>query len=144
MRLTLYTDYALRMLLYLKLQSDEPSSTVQIAKAYGISQNHLAKIAQSLTDLGYIESIRGRSGGFLLKKPADQINIGELVKTLESSSVLVECFDPVKNTCPIVPVCSLMGVLKTAQDAFFEVLSKYTLEELAPNAETFVEFFKIE
>jgi Rrf2 family nitric oxide-sensitive transcriptional repressor len=125
MRLTRYTDYAMRVLLYLGAQPDRVCSIGEIAKAYGISQNHLMKVAHDLGKAGYVEGVRGRSGGIRLAKPADRINVGAVVRRTEEGFELVEC-----GSCLIAPACGLTGVLAEALAAFMAVLDRYTLADL--------------
>lgn len=125
MRLTRYTDYAMRVLLYLGAQPDRVCSIGEIAKAYGISQNHLMKVAHDLGKAGYVEGVRGRSGGIRLARPADRINVGAVVRRTEEGFELVEC-----GSCLIAPACGLTGVLAEALAAFMEVLDRYTLADL--------------
>jgi Rrf2 family nitric oxide-sensitive transcriptional repressor len=125
MRLTRYTDYAMRVLLYLGAQPDRVCSIGEIAKAYGISQNHLMKVAHDLGKAGYVEGVRGRSGGIRLARPADRINVGAVVRQTEEGFELVEC-----GSCLIAPACGLTGVLAEALTAFMAVLDRYTLADL--------------
>ncbi|MDH4572501.1 Rrf2 family transcriptional regulator [Salinicola acroporae] len=132
MKLTTHTDYALRLLIYLAVRSDEMPATVQAAAAhYGISAHHLAKVAQTLVQLGYVASLRGRGGGLRLQQPAEEIGIGALVRQTENLELL-ECFGP-ESTCPIEPGCRLKGVLAKAQQAFLAVLDGYVLADLVEN-----------
>ena len=125
MRLTRYTDYALRVLTYLGAQPDRVCSVAEIARAYGISQNHLMKVAHDLGKAGYIEGVRGRTGGIRLSKPADRINVGAVVRRMEDGFALVEC-----DACAIAPACDLTRILDEAMAAFMAVLDRYTLADL--------------
>lgn len=129
MQLTVHTDYALRLLIYLAIHRNDISPTVQdAASRYGISTNHLAKVAQRLVQHGYITSQRGRGGGLaLIDDPAD-INIGELVREIESFN-LVECFGP-GSMCRIEQNCQLRGAIDEAREAFLNALESYTLADL--------------
>lgn len=134
MQLTTHTDYALRLLIYLALSEDQAPATVQqAALSYGISANHIAKVAQTLVQLGYIKSLRGRGGGLVLERPAAKIVIGEVVRQTENLRLL-ECFGP-DSSCPIDPACILKGVLGRAQDAFLKELDRHTLADLIDNGE---------
>jgi Rrf2 family nitric oxide-sensitive transcriptional repressor len=95
-----------------------------------MSEDHLAKVIQRLTQLGYVETIRGRRGGVQLAKPADRINVGRVVRDTEETFALVECFSPETNQCPIAPACALAGTLDEALNAFFAVLDAQTLADL--------------
>ena len=129
MQLTLYTDYSLRMLLYLAIH-EKGATIASIAEFYGISKNHLIKVSNHLTRLEYIHASRGRSGGLRLNKKPEDINIGEVVEALEPNFHVVECFNVENNTCPITDVCGLKGVLGKAHRSFMDVLREYTLEQL--------------
>jgi Rrf2 family nitric oxide-sensitive transcriptional repressor len=132
MQLTSHTDYALRLLIYLAVTPADHQATVQhAAKRYGISGNHLAKVAQTLVALGYIQSLRGRGGGLKLAHPASSINLGHVVRQVENLQLL-ECFGA-NSSCPIEPGCNLKRVLVKAQHAFLEVLDHYTLSDLTSN-----------
>lgn len=134
MRLTLYTDYSLRILLYLGAKEQDELSTVQgISDAYQISKNHLMKVSHELGKAGYIETVRGRGGGIRLALDPLQINIGEVVRRMEDDLYLVECFQPSGGRCPISPVCGLKGVLGKALQAYLQVLDEYTLQDLLIN-----------
>lgn len=129
MRLTLYTDYSLRVLLYLGVRHPESSSVLQISQGYGISRNHLVKVVNQLAHLGFIETTRGRGGGLRLARDAEEISVGELVRRTEKLH-LVECFEPESDTCPLTPACGLRHVLSEAAEAFLAVLDRYTLADL--------------
>ena len=130
MRLTSYTDYALRLLMYLALKDDGLATIAEIAKAYGISKTHLMKIAYELGVAGYVETVRGRRGGLRLAKPADEIGLGDIVRLTEPDMALVPCFKPGDASCVIVKCCALKGVLSKAQSAFIDVIDGYTLSDL--------------
>src|SRR4051812_5945520 len=100
MRLTLYTDYSLRVLLYLVLDRGRTATISEIASSYGISRNHLVKVVNNLVRLGYVSSTRGRSGGLRLSGEPSAVSIGEVVRRTEHDFQLVECFEPETNTCP--------------------------------------------
>ncbi|GGC45256.1 Rrf2 family transcriptional regulator [Chelatococcus reniformis] len=125
MRLTRYTDYAMRVLLHLGARPERLCSIGEIARAYGISQNHLMKVVNDLAHAGYIVSVRGRGGGIRLGRPAEQINVGALVRHTEDGFDLVDC-----GSCIIAPVCGLTGALREALAAFMAVLDGYTLADL--------------
>ena len=129
MQLSLYSDYALRTLMYLALRKSEKASIEEIAKAYVISANHLVKVVHQLGKMGFIETVRGRGGGIFLTKQPSDIRVGDVVRRTENF-VIVECFDDVNNSCPITSVCSLKGVLNEATQAFLKSLDQYSLEDL--------------
>lgn len=130
MRLTLYTDYALRVLMYLALRHGELATIREIAERYGISENHLMKIVHNLGKDGYVETVRGRQGGIRLARDPRGINVGDVVRRYEDDVDLVECFNKKENTCPIAGACALTGHFGDALDAFFSVLDKKTLADI--------------
>lgn len=130
MELTKFSDYSLRALIYLGLNSDRIVSLAEIADAYDISRNHLVKIGSHLAQQGYIETLRGKGGGIRLAKPPTEIVVGTLVRSTKNNSRLVECFDPATNQCRIASCCSLKSVLRKAEAAFFAELDKVTLADL--------------
>ncbi|WP_156255523.1 RrF2 family transcriptional regulator [Sandarakinorhabdus oryzae] len=124
MRLTRYTDFALRVLLYLGRQPGELASIAAISRAYGVSQSHLMKVVSDLVGAGYLDSVRGRNGGIRLAKPASEIMIGALVRHTEDDFDLVEC-----ATCLIAPACGLTSMFDEALAAFLKVLDGYSLAD---------------
>lgn len=128
MRLTLYTDYALRTLMYLGLAEPAQASIAEISSAYGISENHLTKVVHHLGRVGLVKTTRGRGGGLRLAQPADRIIIGGVVRQTEEDLSLVECFSD--GICVITSSCRLQKVLKQALNAFLSVLDQYTLADL--------------
>lgn len=131
MYITRYTDYSLRVLMYVALKGDEISTIGEIADSYGISKNHLMKVVQQLNAKGYLIALRGKNGGLRLNGPAANINIGNLVRDTEEDFALVECFSG-NNSCNITPACHLKSVFKEALEAFFKALDQYTLADLVP------------
>ena len=137
MQLTQFTDYSLRMLIYLARQPEGKMATLaEIAEFHDISRNHLVKVAIALTREGYIMTTRGKSGGLQLARPPHTIVLGELVRKTEQNMNLVECFDPRHNQCRLSRGCFLKGALYEAQLAFMSVLDKHTLAEAAGMNET--------
>lgn len=130
MRLNLQTDYALRMLMHLAANSGRLCTIAEISERYGISNNHLMKVASALTRAGVVEPVRGRGGGLRLAGPADRIAVGEIVRLLEADFAIVECFEGGKGECLITPTCRLKGILKAARDAFLAVVDEYTINDL--------------
>lgn len=134
MRLTNYTDFSLRVLIYLALKNKDELSTIkEIAESYQISRNHLMKIIHELGQLGYIETIRGRNGGIRLALEPKDINIGEVVSKTEEDFPVVDCFKQGGNYCVISPACKLKHVLNEALQSFMSVLKGYTLQDLITN-----------
>ena len=130
MQLTLHSEYALRVLLYLGTQPSRLCCTREISDAYGISKNHLVRVVQTLGAHGYLKLTPGRGGGISLGKKPDLIRLGDVVRDAEPDMRLAECFDRVKNHCVLTPVCSLKPVLNEALNAFVESLNRYTLADL--------------
>ena len=131
MRLTVRTDYSLRVLMYAGLARGRLATIAEMAAAYGVSQNHLMAVVHRLGTLGYLETVRGKGGGVRLARPPDAINLGEVVRRVETDMALVECFAAEPGpSCPIAPACALRGVLGEALDAFLAVLDRYTLADL--------------
>jgi Rrf2 family nitric oxide-sensitive transcriptional repressor len=130
MHLTRFSDYGLRLAIYLACRPEQLVSVDEISRAFGISRHHLLKVVQTLTDLGVVEAQRGRGGGMRLAMRPSRINVGWLLRRTEPHFNLVECFEPRTNTCPIAPVCGLKGALHRAQGAFLSVLDEYSLEQL--------------
>ncbi|PKL94791.1 MAG: Rrf2 family transcriptional regulator [Gammaproteobacteria bacterium HGW-Gammaproteobacteria-8] len=129
MRLTQYTDFSIRVLIYLGLNPERRCTIQEIADGYRISRNHLMKVVQQLAQAGYVESTRGSGGGLKLGRAVEKINLGEVIKEMEPDFGLVECFRE-NNQCVITPACRLPPMLSKATHAFFEVLSEYTLADL--------------
>ena len=130
MRLTFYSDYSLRLLMYAALKPGALITIQDVASAYGISKNHLTKVAFDLGRAGFVETVRGRGGGIRLAKKPEEIGLGDVLRVTERQSVLVECFNPKTNTCVIAAPCRLKGVLNRALKAYFSVLDEYTLADL--------------
>ena len=131
MRLTQFSDYSLRLLLYLAQHPDETCTIGDIAQWYGVSKPHLVKVAHNLVKLGYVHSTRGKGGGLRLAKPAEAIEIAALIKRSEPDFHVVECFDKVRNTCRVTSSCQLKHVLRDATAAFFKSLAGKTLASIA-------------
>lgn len=129
MRLTQYTDFSLRILIYLGLRRETLSTIQAISDSYGISKNHLMKVAQELARQGYIESVRGQGGGLRLKRRAEKIRLGQLIKDMEPDMELVECFRS-GNECAITASCRLPAMLEGALRAFIREMDNYTLADL--------------
>ncbi|MGF1445455.1 MAG: RrF2 family transcriptional regulator [Pikeienuella sp.] len=130
MQLTARSNYAMRLLMYCALVPERVTPVGEIARAGNMSETHLAKIANDLARLGYLDSVRGRGGGIRLARPAAEINLGEIVRATELGRCLVECFDPETNTCPLTAACRFRTILGHAFDAFLAVLDGYTLADL--------------
>ncbi|WP_435103869.1 Rrf2 family transcriptional regulator [Arhodomonas sp. AD133] len=129
MRLTLYSDYCLRVLIYLGLKDGELATIREIAERYEISRNHLMKVVYELNRLGYIETLRGKHGGMRLNRPPEEVALGALIRQTENDLQLVECFGS-ENRCRLTGACTLQSVLDEALQAFLDVLDRYTLADL--------------
>jgi Rrf2 family nitric oxide-sensitive transcriptional repressor len=130
MRLTVYTDYALRLLMYLAIKDDGLATIAEIAESYDISRNHMMKVAHQLGLAGYVETVRGRSGGLRLARSATEINLGDVVRHTEQDMALVPCMSPADAACAIRPSCLLKRALDRAMAAFLAVLDEYSLGDL--------------
>lgn len=132
MRLSNFTDYSLRVLIYLGLKDTELSTVAEIAKSYDISRNHLVKVVHNLSTMGVIEAFKGKGGGIRLKLKPELVNIGKLVRTLEDDTKLVECFSQ-DGKCKIDGTCKLKGALEKAQDNFYQTLEEFNLSDIIIN-----------
>ncbi|QCO57666.1 Rrf2 family transcriptional regulator (plasmid) [Pseudorhodobacter turbinis] len=129
MQLDKFTDYALRVLVTLSIRTPDRVPAAEIARLYGLSANHLAKVATELVRTGFVNSERGRGGGLRLARPAGDINIGAVLRALKQHEPVAECFSNV-GTCLIAPACGLRSPLAEAQEAFFASLDRYTLADV--------------
>lgn len=130
MRLTSYTDYALRTLMYLAANREKLVTIQDIANVHDIAKNHLTKVVHQLGIMGVVESLRGRKGGLRLGREPDQINIGAVVRSTEPDFYMAECFNPDKSHCILSANCPLKDVLHDATNAYLQVLDGVTLEQL--------------
>jgi Rrf2 family nitric oxide-sensitive transcriptional repressor len=130
MKLTLFSDYSLRILMFAALRGETQFSVDEVAQAYGFSRHHAAKAVNHLAQQGYLQAQRGRGGGIRLGRKAEDIRIGKLVRETESGPPLIECFDPATNSCPLIQACVLKRALAEAWNAFFKVLDEFTLADL--------------
>jgi Rrf2 family nitric oxide-sensitive transcriptional repressor len=133
MRMTLQTDYALRMLIYLAIHDPRPSTVHDVAESYGISRNHLLKIVLRLRDMGLVATARGRSGGIHLAVPPEKVNVGEVIRALGDEFPVVECMKSGGGACVLSPICRLKGIVREALGAYLAVFDKYTLADLVAN-----------
>lgn len=130
MRLTDYTDYALRVLMYVASQTGRLVTIQEIADNHGISKNHLTKIVHRLGLAGLVTTVRGRTGGIRLARDPHSITIGSVVRLTEPDFIMVECFDETRNTCSLSPVCVLKNTLGRATGAYLQELDRVTLENV--------------
>jgi len=128
MRLTTFTDYCLRVLIYLAAEPDRRATIAEIAASFGISESHLTKVVHLLGRKGWLATVRGKGGGIQLAMPADRTLVGDVVRAMEGDLVPAECFGP--GACSIARICRLRGVLAEAVEAFHGVLDRYTLADL--------------
>jgi Rrf2 family nitric oxide-sensitive transcriptional repressor len=133
MRLTAFTDYSLRVLIYLATEPQRRATIAEIATAFAISENHLVKVVHFLGKQGWVETVRGKGGGILLAMAPQAINVGRVVRDTEGSAVPAECFAEDGGACVITACCRLQGVLSDAVKAFYAVLDRYTLADIARN-----------
>ncbi|WP_067517516.1 Rrf2 family transcriptional regulator [Endozoicomonas ascidiicola] len=141
MRLTRYTDYALRTLIQAALMPEgQRLSVAEITATYDISRSHVMKIVQRLGQLGYLLNIRGKGGGIELGMAPEKINIGQVVRHMESNLQVIDCSTPF---CRLQPACRLQGVLGEAMNAFLGVLDKYTLADLLENRDELIQLLNI-
>ncbi|MBS4096321.1 MAG: Rrf2 family transcriptional regulator [Sulfuricella sp.] len=129
MRLTRYSDYALRVLLYLAANPERLSTINEIATYHSISRNHLMKVVHQLGSLGYIDTLRGKGGGIRLAHKPSEIVVGDVIRNTEENMEIVECFTPGNSTCVILPGCHLKNALNEALESFLATLDLYTLAD---------------
>jgi Rrf2 family nitric oxide-sensitive transcriptional repressor len=130
MRLTVYADYALRVLMFAALHPDRLCTIGEISRAYGISRNHVMKVVYELRVAGYIATVRGQQGGFSLARPPQEIVVGKVIRRMEHEVAIVPCLEAETGYCAISPACKLRRALQQATSAFFAVLDGYTLADL--------------
>lgn len=133
MRLTTFTDYSLRMLIYLGAEPGRRATIAEIANAFDISENHLVKVAHFLGKEGLLENTRGHGGGLRLARAPERINVADVVRRAEGGDLPAECFDLELNRCVITKSCRLRDVFEEAVNAFYAVLERYTLADLVRN-----------
>lgn len=139
MRLTHHADYALRMLIHLAVNRGQPTRVQDVADSYSISRNHLLKVALRLGRLGYVRTLRGRSGGIALAKNPEEINLGEVIRGMEDDFCLVQCMQREGAICAISPSCRLKGVVRKALEAFLAVFDSYSLADISANRDDLAE-----
>tara|TARA_R110000787_G_scaffold214699_1_gene323888 strand:- start:173 stop:616 length:444 start_codon:yes stop_codon:yes gene_type:complete len=130
MRLNLQTDFALRTLMHLAINTDRRVTISEISETFGISRNHLMKVALALSHEGLVATERGRAGGLSLARAASDIPVGDVVRRMEGNAALVECFPGGAGGCRISPACRLRGALAEALEAFFATLDSYSIADL--------------
>ncbi|HEY6879337.1 MAG TPA: Rrf2 family transcriptional regulator [Polyangiales bacterium] len=143
MQLTLFSDYALRTLLYLGSHPEQIVPSSQISDAFGVSSDHMAKVTKWLAQQGYVTAQRGKSGGLKLARDPSSIRVGQLVCETEPHMNLLECFDREANRCPLTPACKLKRALAEARSAFVAALDAYTLADLLSNRAQLVQLLAV-
>ena len=138
MKLTNFTDYSLRVLIYLASQPQRRTTIAEVACAFDVSENHLTKVVHFLAKQGWLSTARGRGGGITLGMPAGKVAVGQVVRATEGEAMPAECFGEHSQACCIASVCALRGVLQEAVASFYAALDKYTLADLTRNAPTLV------
>ncbi len=129
MRLTSFTDYSLRVLMYLAVKPEQLATIPEIAKAYAISENHLMKVVHQLAKSGFVTSVRGKGGGIRLARPAEEIRLGTVIRQTEGTAAIVECLGE-ESRCNLVPACKLKKVLVDAFSVLYQELDRHTLADL--------------
>ena len=129
MQLTQYTDYSLRVLIYLAKKTEGLTTVSEIADYHGISRNHLVKVIHNLATKGFITTTRGRNGGMVLSRPPSKIVLGDVVRTTEPNFDIAECFNTANNCCVITHTCGLKSIFREAQMGFIRAMDKYTLAD---------------
>ncbi len=143
MRMTVLSDYSLRVLMYLAVRRERLVTIQEIATAYKISENHLMKVVHGLSKSGFVETVRGRGGGMRLRKPPEEITIGAVLRVSEDDFCLVECFGE-NDTCRITSVCKLKRVLHKALKAYLEELDRWTIADIVARPKQLLEALAID
>lgn len=133
MKLTAFTDYSLRVLIYLATAAGRRVTIAEICVAFDVKENHLTKVVHHLGKCGWVETTRGKGGGLLLAKPAVDIVVGRVIRDTEGQAMPAECFASGQSQCAIVRCCRLKKALAEAVEAFYAVLDGYTLADIANN-----------
>jgi Rrf2 family nitric oxide-sensitive transcriptional repressor len=139
MKLTAFTDYSLRVLMFLAADPERRATIADISAAFAISQNHLTKVVHFLGKQGWVSTVRGKGGGLLLAKPAHAIRVGDVVRDTEGTARPAECFSPQGSDCAIIECCRLQAALAEAVKGFYDVLDRYTLADIARNRKALAE-----
>jgi Rrf2 family nitric oxide-sensitive transcriptional repressor len=143
MQLTLHTDYALRVLIYLAQKGDDLATISEIADFYKISRNHLVKVVHHLAQEKFIHTTRGKHGGMRLARDPNLISIGEVVRRMEPNFDIVECFSNSNQPCTVTPICTLKEVLHRASNEFLALLDQYTVADAVVQNETTEQIFAV-
>jgi len=143
MKLTAFTDYSLRVLIYLAAEPGRRATISEIASSFAVSENHLTKVVHFLGKQGWLSTVRGKGGGLALALAAEAISVGQVVRDTEGAALPAECFEPNGGHCAIARCCRLRGVLAEAVEAFYAVLDRYTLADLVRNPQAIVRLLNI-
>jgi Rrf2 family nitric oxide-sensitive transcriptional repressor len=143
MQITRYTDYALRVLMYLALSPNRQATIPEIADFFNISRNHLVKVVHQLGSKGFVITTRGKGGGLTLQRPPEMIHIGEVVRAMENHFNWVECFDPAQQHCRLLPACGLKQLIARAGNAYLQVLDAATLADVLSGSTTVIQPHKV-
>lgn len=143
MKLTAFTDYSLRVLIYLAAVPGRRATINEVATTFAVSENHLTKVVHFLGQQGWLANVRGKGGGMQLALEARQIVIGQVVRATEGEALPAECFGKDAQRCTIARVCRLRGVMKEAVDAFHAVLDRYTLDDIVHNREQLAQVLQL-
>ena len=144
MRLTAYSDYALRVLIYLTIQDERLATIREISEQYSISKNHLMKLVHDLGKHGFVETVRGKNGGLRIARDPGKISVGEVVRVMEKDMSIVECFDPDNYDCQISEACALKGIMRKATNSFLDVLDEYSVKDLTKAKSRLINSFPID
>lgn len=144
MRLTLHTDYALRVLIFAGIKGDALSTVGEIVKHFDISEGHVMKVVHGLGRKGYLETVRGKNGGIRLARKPSQINVGAVVRDMEEELGVLGCLQGERHFCRIEDSCVLRGALRDATNAFLSVLDRFTIEDLVRPRRPLARLLKIE
>lgn len=144
MRLTTFTDYSLRLLMYLAAAPEQRATIAEVAKAFDVSEHHMVKVVHLLGREGLLNNTRGKGGGVELARAPAAISVGQVVRLTERGDMPAECFERETNTCPLSPACRLRNALREAVDAFYGALERYTLQDLTLNQPKLVALLSIQ
>jgi len=144
MKLTSFTDYSLRVLIFLAVEPQRRATIAEISSAFAVSPNHLTKVVHFLGKQGWVSTVRGKGGGLRLAKPPQAIGVGQVVRDTEGSPLLADCFSPEGTDCPIVQCCRLQNALAEAVKAFYAVLDRYTLADISRNRKPLAQILHFE
>jgi Rrf2 family nitric oxide-sensitive transcriptional repressor len=142
MKLTAFTDYALRVLMFLAAEPDRRATVAEICAAFDVKANHLTKVVHHLARKGWVSTVRGKGGGLTLARAPDAIRLGDVVREAEGEDLPAECFSARGNHCAIASRCHLKGVLAEAVEAFHAVLDRYTLADITANRQELVQLLR--